>query len=206
MRDHRASRSAAPTGRLFVAPLSSLTTAQRSHQETRRPRSPGGDTRSVGEERQGQALRPAQRSSLGRRVAACSGSSTDEHRSAKPAVAGSTPAQSTTSVAQWGAHPSDTREVGGSIPPARTVVVAQGTERRVVTPEVPVRIRLITPLEVAQRLSGGFMTRRTVVRLHPSRPQAAGWAPAGFQTLLSGVRSFGRLPFRSSSCGRAAVS
>ena len=32
------------------------------------------------------------------------------------------------------------------------------------------RLRLVTPLEEAERRGGGFMTRGKVVRLHPSRP------------------------------------
>lgn len=72
-------------------------------------------------------------------------------------------------VAQRLAHLPDTQEVGGSNPPVRTVTMVQESGRRGVNPEVPVRVRLVTPLEEAERRGGGFMTRRKMVRLHPSR-------------------------------------
>lgn len=40
------------------------------------------------------------------------------------------------------------------------------------------RVRLVTPLEEAERLGGGFITRRQMVRLHPSRPRCGRGRPS----------------------------
>ena len=75
-------------------------------------------------------------------------------------------------------------------------------------PEVPVRVRLVTPLEEAERRGSGFMTRKEMVRLHPSRlidrrgrevrplllEGATGRAQAGLQNPPNEVRLLGRLP------------
>lgn len=84
------------------------------------------------------------------------------------------------------AHPDERRpskpEVVCSNHAQGAVIVAQRPERRVVTPEVPVGFRSITPLEVAQQEEHRSHKPRAGVRIPPSRPRAMRWVAGRIPT------------------------